>query len=528
MLKKKSIEEVNNTELEAQNLLTIQGNKTLDSIDKNTEVALVATDKVAKAVDGLEPVLEAIALNTSKKPEPAVQNVTFEFEGDSFTVEKITGPKGEKGDKGDKGEKGDRGEKGEAGKKGRDGEDGEDGVTPRKGFEYFNEDDIDVITDEAAAKASLLIEPGEKGEQGEKGERGAKGERGEKGKDGSPDSAEEIAEKLNTLTKAIDFKVFRNIPDNLGRGGSGLNTVTTDGITIAGTGLPDNPLRAVGSSGSGDVTGPASSTDNALARFNGAGGKTLKNSPIIVADSGNMSGVGTLNTHTIPGGTGTLALTSDIHAPVTLAGENYLTLAGQQITASDIDLTTHVTGILPTANGGTGVAALGAIPDVQFVAPSSAFTLTNTTNVQNMFDPALDTMTLAANTMYFFEAFFYVDTGTTSHSVSLAFDAGSAVFSSFVYESCISISNTGGSFIGTTTSTKVNLTSAVSTLHAATTNTRHAIRITGVMRVTTGGTLIPQIKFSADPTGTLTLGVGSYMRVWKAGIDTVQKTTNWA
>lgn len=41
--------------------------------------------------------------------------------------------------------------------------------------------------------------------------------------------------------------------------------------------------------GSGDVTGPASATDNAIARFDGTGGKTLQNSGPTIDDSGNLS-----------------------------------------------------------------------------------------------------------------------------------------------------------------------------------------------------------------------------------------------
>jgi len=44
----------------------------------------------------------------------------------------------------------------------------------------------------------------------------------------------------------------------------------------------------------GDVAGPASSTDNAVPRFAGTGGKTLQGSSVIVDDSDNVSGVGTL------------------------------------------------------------------------------------------------------------------------------------------------------------------------------------------------------------------------------------------
>lgn len=104
-------------------------------------------------------------------------------------------------------------------------------------------------------------------------------------------------------------------------------------------------------SGSGDVTAAANFTnDNRIIRSDGTG-KGVQASAITLDDSGNVSGVGTLNTHTIPGGTGTLALTSDIHAAVTLAGTpDYLTLSGQQITLGQIDLTTDVTGDLPFAN----------------------------------------------------------------------------------------------------------------------------------------------------------------------------------
>lgn len=54
--------------------------------------------------------------------------------------------------------------------------------------------------------------------------------------------------------------------------------------------LPAIPfVRVVGGGsggGSGDVTGPASSADNALARFDGAGGKTIQSSAASLDDAG--------------------------------------------------------------------------------------------------------------------------------------------------------------------------------------------------------------------------------------------------
>lgn len=72
--------------------------------------------------------------------------------------------------------------------------------------------------------------------------------------------------------------------------------------------------------GSGDVSFNAglAPADNALVRFDGVSGTVIQESAVTLDDAENMSGLnnlsigGTFNTHTVPGGTGTLALTSDI------------------------------------------------------------------------------------------------------------------------------------------------------------------------------------------------------------------------
>ncbi len=51
--------------------------------------------------------------------------------------------------------------------------------------------------------------------------------------------------------------------------------------------------------GLGDVVGPGSSTDNAITRFDSTTGKLLQNSTVIVDDSGNISGVGTISSGAI-------------------------------------------------------------------------------------------------------------------------------------------------------------------------------------------------------------------------------------
>ena len=57
-------------------------------------------------------------------------------------------------------------------------------------------------------------------------------------------------------------------------------------LTSAGAGVPIWTTNA-----SGDVSGPASSTDNAIARFDGTTGKLIQNSVTTIDDTGNASGI---------------------------------------------------------------------------------------------------------------------------------------------------------------------------------------------------------------------------------------------
>lgn len=142
-----------------------------------------------------------------------------------------------------------------------------------------------------------------------------------------------------------------------------------DSGNLTATSFIGDGSALTGIAGSGDVDGPASATDNAIARFDSTTGKLIQNSAVTIADTtGNMAGVGTINTHTIPGGTGTFALTSQITGTnsgtntgdVTLSGTpDYITISGQVITRAQIDQATDVTGTLPVANGGTGATTLG-------------------------------------------------------------------------------------------------------------------------------------------------------------------------
>jgi hypothetical protein len=73
-------------------------------------------------------------------------------------------------------------------------------------------------------------------------------------------------------------------------GGTGTATpsiVAGTNISVSGT-WPNQTIAATGSA-SGDVTGPGSSTDNAVARFDSTTGKIIQNSGVVINDSGEVT-----------------------------------------------------------------------------------------------------------------------------------------------------------------------------------------------------------------------------------------------
>jgi hypothetical protein len=163
--------------------------------------------------------------------------------------------------------------------------------------------------------------------------------------------------------------------------------VTDEGVTERSNG---SAWESYSGGGSGDVSGPGSSTDNAIATWDGTGGDTLQDTTVTLDPStGLLTGATFPNTglkvqdtnasHVLtiaPGSnitanrtltvtTGdadrTLTLTANASiegtntGDVTVGGENYLSLSGQAITADPVDLgTSNITGILEAVNGGTG------------------------------------------------------------------------------------------------------------------------------------------------------------------------------
>lgn len=187
--------------------MTKKDNNNIEDIAKNTEMALEQRQKVIESIDGLEPALEVIAMNTAPKEVQKVSLVAPEDEFDQDEVGKslwkmLRGPKGDQGGvtlelpdgdkitertgpivvKGLKGEQGEQGIDGLNGLDGLDGENGKDGLDGKDGINGLD---------------------------------GKDGKDGKNGRDGSPDKAEDIKKKLESLPegKGLDFEKLSNKPE---------------------------------------------------------------------------------------------------------------------------------------------------------------------------------------------------------------------------------------------------------------------------------------------------------------------------
>ena len=75
---------------------------------------------------------------------------------------------------------------------------------------------------------------------------------------------------------------------NGGTGTASPSIVAGTNVTVSGT-WPNQTINATGGAGSGDVSGPASSTDNAVARFDSTTGKIIQNSGVVINDGGEVT-----------------------------------------------------------------------------------------------------------------------------------------------------------------------------------------------------------------------------------------------
>lgn len=159
-------------------------------------------------------------------------------------------------------------------------------------------------------------------------------------------------------------------------------------------------------------------------------------------------------------------------------------------------------------------SARGVSPSVMYsIVSSSNFTLSTSTGVQTAFESTGDVWTLAAATTYEFEGIYYITKSGTTCTIAMAFAlAGGASVTSIQYWT--NANNTAGGGLGGIVATTVS-----STVATTTTTGNQAIFFKGLIRMNAGGTVTPQIDFSASPTSPV-MNANSYIKFTPMGTNT--------
>lgn len=135
-------------------------------------------------------------------------------------------------------------------------------------------------------------------------------------------------------------------------------TNSSGGITIAAT----------GGGGTGDVVGPASSTDNAIVRFDGTTGKLIQNSAATIADTTGDITAGKYNGLTVSTSTGTLTVANG--SSLITSGANSITLTSTGATNVTLP-TTGTLAVLGTAQTFTAAQTFRAASAIRSEAAST-------------------------------------------------------------------------------------------------------------------------------------------------------------
>ena len=267
--------------------------------------------------------------------------------------------------------------------------------------------------------------------------------------------------------------------------------------------------------------------------FSGTGSLATPNATYLYANGGELA-IGTTSANGIH-----LVVNNGATDAVAISSGGTTTFKAGTATAAPIDMTagTNLTapnggaleydGKAPyftpdtSAVGGRGVLDVSLFASVAGTAKS----LNSATGNQAIFaTPTTGAVTLAGGTSYLFEGLVMLATGAITHTTSFNF-GGTATFTS-CHISTIYQSSTGAT--GTTASFAYFTTATGGVMSATATTAGAQFLVKGLMRVNASGTVIPQLAFSAAPTGTNTVLIDSYMRFIPIGSNTVVSSGAWA
>lgn len=150
------------------------------------------------------------------------------------------------------------------------------------------------------------------------------------------------------------------------------------------------------------------------------------------------------------------------------------------------------------------------------IVPAGNFALSTSTSVQSAFPTTGDVFTLEGATTYEFEGMYLITKSGTTCTTGMAFAlAGGASITSIKYIAMAQnvAANTTGATHGSAWVDQV-----AATVINATASTAVYIKFKGIIRMNAGGTVTPQIIFSAAPTSPVMVA-DSYIKFTKVGTN---------
>jgi hypothetical protein len=307
---------------------------------------------------------------------------------------------------------------------------------------------------------------------------------------------------------------------DLNRGLTNFNAadLTLDDVTATGTisavgNVSGGNLRTVGSiSATGDVIGGNIVTVSAVS----AGGNVTGGN---IITSGSVSAGGNITGGNVVGFVRPNSGSASLAPIVFTAGTNTSTPAAG---AFEYDGTVFY--------GSPAASQRGLLPSEHFVILSSNYTANDTSAAQKVFNvPSAGAVTVTSNTTYSFEAMYYIAPSINFNAVSL-----STLFA--LSGTLTSIRYGVESTVGLSTAVLASKVAQVSAVTATTVTdaapgaaaTNFVLRLRGVLRTNTAGTLTPQIQFSGTPGSAPIVLANSYFRLVPMGTGSVTTVGNWS
>lgn len=163
--------------------------------------------------------------------------------------------------------------------------------------------------------------------------------------------------------------------------------------------------------------------------------------------------------------------------------------------------------------------ARGVSPSTMYsIVASGDFSLGTASGVQSAFASTGDVWTLAASTTYFFEGIYNITRTTNTATTAMAFALGGGASITSILYYAFGMTATGNDTTGTAQSSVI-VDQVSSTVILATGITGGWIKFSGVIRMNAGGTVTPQINFSATTVAPV-MKANSYIIFWPIGTNT--------